>query len=267
LNANKIPAALSAVLLCCFAWPPADAAVQPQIYGHRGGRRWAPENTLASFRRCVEKGYGIELDIHKCKTGELVVIHDEELSRTTDGSGLIKDKTLTELRGLTAGRWFKPEFADEKIPLLSEVLSLVDGKVPIYIEIKNLPIQYPGIEDDLLELLKNYRAKDSITIISFDHEVLHRIHEKAPNYKLGFLDCAVPCEVGGYAKKIGASGWFPDIASVRASDVARAHAAGISVSSWTLNKPSQWHDALSFGINAIITDDPAGLAEYLSTQQ
>lgn len=251
----------------CSLPPTSGAPISPQVLGHRGGRKWAPENTLASFKRCVENGYGIELDIHRCKTGELIVIHDEDLSRTTNGRGLVKDKTLTQLKELSAGKYFGTEFEGEKLPLLSEVLDLVDGKVPIFIEIKNTPIEYPGIDDALIELLAKYKAKDSLTIISFDHAVLKRFHEKAPQYKIGFLDCAVPYDISDYAKHFGATAWHADFSGIRASDVELAHKGGVKVSLWTVNKPKDWASSVKMGVDSIVTDDPAGLALYLNQLQ
>lgn len=258
---------LSLSLGASILFGPVKAADQPAqkvfVYGHRGGRKWAPENTLSSFRQCVENGYGIELDIHKCKSGELVVMHDEDVSRCTNGAGLIKDKTLTELRELDAGKWYAPNFANEKIPLLSEVFDLVKGKVPIYIEIKNAPVFYPGIEDDLLTLLKKYNHDDMVTIISFDHKVIHRIHKKAPQYRLGFLGCDVPYDVGAYAHGLGAKAWHADFEGIRPSDVEDAHKSSVAVSVWTVNKPEDWDKAVKMGVDTIVTDDPAGLAAHL----
>ncbi|HEY9776208.1 MAG TPA: glycerophosphodiester phosphodiesterase family protein [Planktothrix sp.] len=256
-------AALLAAIVWIVALLPVAAQSQPAVFGHRGGRKWAPENTLASFGRCVEKGYGIELDIHKCKSGELIVCHDENVARTTDGSGMIKDMTLQELRALSAGKWFGPRFAGEKLPLLSEVLALVDGKVPIMIEIKNAPVKYPGIDDDLLKMLDGYKAKDKIIIISFDHQILHRIHEKAPDYKIGFLDAGIPYDIGVYAKGVGAAAWHPDFEGIRSDNVAEAHKAGVLVNAWTMNKESEWKSGANMGLDGIVTDDPEGCSDYL----
>src|ERR1700679_751419 len=129
---------------------------QPNIsvFAHRGGREWAPENTMRAFTNSLELGVdGIELDVQRCASGELVVIHDADLSRTTNGGGLVAEATLDEIKRLSAGLWFDKEFYKEKVPLLSEVLSLVSGQCLLNIEIKNAPIAYPGIEEELLELL------------------------------------------------------------------------------------------------------------------
>ncbi len=123
----------------------------PKVFAHRGGRRWAPENTLIAFQKSLELGCdGIVLDVQRCASGELVVIHDDDLSRTTNGIGLIKDATLPELKRLSAGAWYDKEFSTERIPTLEEVLTLISGKLVINIEIKNAPVYYEGIEHDLL---------------------------------------------------------------------------------------------------------------------
>lgn len=251
----------------------------PQIVAHRGGRVWAPENTLAAFKKSVDLGIdGIELDIHRCKSGELIVIHDEAVDRTTDGSGLVKDMTLNQLRALSAGaRWapasqlrklstgitYSSEFKDEKLPLLSEVLDLVHGKLTINIEIKNAPIDYPGIEDDLIALLSKYPHQDKIMVSSFDHDVIHKFHEKAPQYKCAILSDCILSDVGSYAKNVGADSWNPGFGDFRGDACKRAHDAGLKVNVWTVNSPSEWKSAVEMPVDGIITDDPEGLKKFL----
>lgn len=224
---------------------------------------------MAVFKKCVEnKIYGIELDIHRCKSGELVVIHDCDLGRTTSGTGLVKDYTFEELKKFSASKGskeFEAKFESERIPLLTDVLSLLDGKVYLNIEIKNAPVEYPGIEDDLIKVLDSYKYKDQIIISSFDHQVLKKLHDKAPQYKLGFLDSAIPVNIESYAKQIGASAWHPEFSEIRSDSVKLAHASGIKVNAWTVNKPEDWKAALEIGIDGIVTDDPEGLVEYLKS--
>ncbi len=257
----------------------AEAKVLPQVVAHRGGRVWAPENTLAAFRKSVDLGAdGIELDIHRCKTGELIVIHDEEVDRTTNGTGFVKDMTLAQLRGLSAGaKWapasqlrklstgitYSSEFKSEKLPLLTEVFDLVKGKLVINIEIKNAPIDYPGIEDDLIAQLKKYPYPDKIMVSSFDHDVIHRFHEKAPQYKCAILSDCILSDVGSYAKSVGADNWNPGFGDFRADAAQRAHAAGLKVNVWTVNSPDEWKSAMAMPVDGIITDDPEGLKKYL----
>jgi glycerophosphoryl diester phosphodiesterase len=249
---------------CASAVTANDSKALPKIYAHRGGG-WAPENTMAAFKKCVENGvYGIELDIQRCKSGELIVIHDVDVKRTAGGgSGLVKDMTWDQLKGLDAGAWFAPEFKGERIPLLSEVLDTVGEKLVINIEIKNTPVAYPGIDDDLIKVLKNYKHKDKIVISSFDHEVLKRIHAKEPGLKLGFLMCGLPADLPAYAKELGTTAWHPDLGSVRPDTLKSAQSAGVEVNVWTLNTKDDWDHATKMHVDGIITDDPVAVATFL----
>lgn len=239
--------------------------VVPKVIAHRGGRRWAPENTMAAFRKSIDLGvYGIELDVHRLRSGELAVIHDDDVRRTTSGAGFVKDLSYKEVRQLSAGLWFSQEFAEERIPLLEEVLELVAGRVVINVEVKNAPIEYRNIEDDLIRLLRQYPYPDSIIISSFDHQVLARLKRKAPDLTLAILAEAIFENVGFYAKRIGATLWHPSFDCLRADAVREAHMARLKVNAWTLNSREQWSHGLEMGLDGIVTDDPEGLMAFLS---
>ena len=235
-----------------------------RIIAHRGGRRWAPENTMAGFRKSIEAGLdGIELDIHRCSTGELVVIHDEDVQRTTNGVGLVKDISFPELQRLSAGLWFGKEFGEERIPLLKDVLDLVAGQCVLNIEIKNTPIDYPGIDDDLIDLLSDYPDRDKLIISSFDHKIVRLMHSKVPDLSFALLADALFIDVADYARRIGATVWHPSFGSLREEAVAEAQAAGMLVNAWTVNTTREWSMAISMGLDGIITDDPEGLRVFL----
>ncbi len=120
------------------------------VIAHRGASGYAPENTLASIRKGLDMGADmVEIDIHLSKDGEVVVIHDATLERTTDGTGKVQSKTLEELKKLNAGSWFGKEFSQEKIPTLKEVIDLMDGKALLLIELKN--DSKNGMYEDLVE--------------------------------------------------------------------------------------------------------------------
>ncbi len=236
----------------------------PAIIAHRGGRKWAPENTLAAFKKCLEIGVdGVELDVQRCKSGELMVIHDETLDRTTNGAGYVKDQTCAEIQKLDAGGWFSAEFKGEKVPTLREVLDLVHGRFIVNIEIKNAPIAYLGIEEEVIRVLENYPNPEKIIISCFDHAVLHAINTKTTKYKLGILMVGTPYELGHYAELLGAKAWHPNISELRPDAVNEAHRAGLEVNTWTLNEVKDWQRAADMGVNGIVTDDPLGLMEYL----
>lgn len=122
------------------------------VIAHRGASAYAPENTLAAFRLAAEMGaHWFELDCTLSKDGEVIVIHDDDLERTTDGEGLVADLTLPELKRTDAGSWFDPRFAGERLPTLGEALDFARGRIGVYIEIKDSDDD-SGLEGDLLEL-------------------------------------------------------------------------------------------------------------------
>lgn len=219
---------------------------------------------MSAFRKSVELAVdGIELDIQRAASGELVVFHDSDLGRTTNGAGLVKDASFAELRRLSAGLWYDKEFAEERIPLLEEVLDLVEGKLVINIEIKNTPYEYPGIDDDLIALLDQYLHQDKVIVSSFDHNILRSFHKKAANIKTACLGNVQLVDIGEYAAKFGAKYWHPCQDSLLASGVQEAHDAGMVVNVWTVNTARDWSRCLSLGVDGIITDDPVGLTQFL----
>jgi glycerophosphoryl diester phosphodiesterase len=235
----------------------------PQNIAHRGGREWAPENTMAAFKKCLDlKVDGLELDIHRCKSGELVVIHDDDLNRTTNGGGYVKDATLDELRRLSAGAWLNESFASERIPTMQEVLDFINGDCIINIEIKNTPMDYKGIDDDLIALLKKYKARDKIIVSSFDHAVLKSFHKKEPEIPVAVLAAARFVDLAEYATKIGATYFHPAFDCSTEEAIAEAHEAKLHVNAWTINAPRDWKTAMKWKIDGIVTDDPAGLKKF-----
>jgi glycerophosphoryl diester phosphodiesterase len=162
----------------------------PFLIAHRGGATEAPENTLAAFRHALSLGIRyVELDVQMSSDGELVVIHDETLDRTTSGSGPVGDHTYEELRRLDAGSWFAPEYAGERIPTLREVLDLcvLEG-VGVVIELKS-PGMYQGMEEKVAALVGEMclRGAENIWCISFDHDAIRRMRELDAILPLGYL--------------------------------------------------------------------------------
>ena len=162
-----------------------------KIFAHRGSKGTHPENTLASFKEAVRVGSdGIELDVHLTKDGQLVVIHDETVDRTTNGTGEIRTLTLAEIKELDAGSWFHNKYAGEKIPTLEEVLLLLtelgfNGQLNI--ELKTDVIQYKGLVEKCLALQS---AKDwpfAIVYSSFNPYTLVELKEANPSQEIGLL--------------------------------------------------------------------------------
>lgn len=211
----------------------------------------------------------IELDVHLTKDGEVVVIHDETLERTTNGRGYVRDYTLSELKKLDAGSWYKSEFAGERIPTLEEVLQSLKGKVQFNIEIKNGPIYYRGIEEKILTLLSKHDLKDQVVISSFDHRCLKKIREMNPELttgslvKLGVLYVARLLRPEKIAQSVGATGLHLNKSYVTPGLVRRARQHGLRVLVWTVNEPAQMSYFIKMGVDGIVTNFPDRLKNEL----
>jgi glycerophosphoryl diester phosphodiesterase len=158
---------------------------------HRGFSGAAPENTLAAFKRAMEVGSDmIELDVHLSKDGQVVVIHDDTLKRTTSGMGKVADFSLQELKRLDAGKWFGSRFFGEKIPTLNEVLELTRGKIPIHIELKEGDLgryTITDLADRSLEEVEKAGLLDQVLFGSFNLSAVDRIREKQPRLPVALI--------------------------------------------------------------------------------
>lgn len=231
---------------------------QPQIIGHRGASGYRPENTLSAFSLALEMGVdGLELDVHMTRDGHLIVCHDEQVNRTTNGSGLIKDLTLEEIKALDAGSWFSPAYQGEKIPTLEEVLSLIQG-VPLLlnIELKNGPIQYPGLEEKTIALLKQYGMEHQTILSSFNHYSLLEVKRIAPEIRTGILYMAGLVDPWVYARYLGADSIHPYVYSVIPAMVKGAVENHFTVYPYTVNEEIHMKHLFQMGVTGIITNYP-----------
>jgi len=224
---------------------------------HRGGAAYAPENTLAAIKNAVKIGADYaEIDVHLSKDGEIVVIHDDELERTTNGKGQVKDKTLKELKRLDAGSWFSPKFKGERIPTLEEVLDTAKGKIGIVIEIKNGPNFYEGIEEKVVKLVRKKDMVDDVIVISFDHSCLKKVHKLDPGIKTGALYYANILDMKNLSKTTGAKYMCPGWHLVTADSIKEAHKNGLKVNIWTVNDAATMRKFIKMGVDCISTDKP-----------
>lgn len=218
--------------------------------GHRGAAGHAPENTLQSFAKALELGAnGVEFDVHICKSGEPVVIHDETLERTTNGTGFVKEKTLTELKTLDAGK-------GEKIPTLTEALDFIDKRVLVMVELKST--DSPGPVADMLQYHVNDRGWEysQFIVVSFNHHWLAQIRAINPQIAVGATLVGIPLDYARLAADIGAAAINPSIDYVNEDFVTDAHARGLDVYVWTVNAPYKIARAKNLGVDGIISDHP-----------
>jgi Glycerophosphoryl diester phosphodiesterase len=161
------------------------------IFAHRGSKCNRPENTLAAFQEALRvKADGIELDVHLTKDDQLVVIHDEKVNRTTSGKGRVRDLRLAELKQLDAGSWFDRRFNGEAIPTLEEVLKLLKNENFtgfLNIELKTDIINYPGIEEKIVELIAQETLPFTIIYSSFNLTTLQRLHALGVKDEIAYL--------------------------------------------------------------------------------
>ena len=224
---------------------------------HRGASALAPENTIAAFDRAVEvEADVLELDLHLSRDGELVVIHDDTLDRTTDGHGPVNERSLEELKRLDAGRWFGEGFAGQRIPMLDEVLDRYARKVPLALEIKAGSTFFPGIEEKVVSALRQHAAIDQAAVASFDHYALRRLKEIEPTIRTAALLVGRPVSLSALAGPAKANGLALEASFVTKTEVEACRAAGLQIVVWVVNDPARMRHFIRLGVDGIITDRP-----------
>jgi glycerophosphoryl diester phosphodiesterase len=274
-------AAMTTALLGTTAFLPASdawAAVtgdRPAVIAHRGASAYAPENTLAAVDKAAELGIRwVENDVQRTEDGELVVIHDDSLKRTTDVEEVypdrapwkVKDFTAAEIARLDAGSWFDHAYAGARVPTLRQYMERVElHRQNLLLEIKN-PELYPGIEQQTLKVLGNegwldheHRASRLI-VQSFSADSLRSVHNLKPAVKTGFLGTpplADLAEYGTFADQINPS--YTSISEGYVSSVheyAGAHGRPLEVFTWTVNDAGAARLVAGYGVDGIITNTP-----------
>lgn len=230
-----------------------------RIFAHRGASGTAPENTLEAFDLAARMGAcGVELDVHICRSGELVVAHDETVDRVSNGTGRIADLSLSELKSLDFSRTH-PEYRNARLPLLSEVFQLLrPAGLEINIELKNSIIDYPDLERKVLEEAAREFDLSRVIFSSFNHHSMLRMKMLAPSVPCGLLYEAALVRPWEYAEKLGMDAIHPHYSEVLLSpgECAAAHEAGIRINTWTVNTPEDQDAVLKAGVDILITNYP-----------
>lgn len=232
------------------------------IIAHRGASGYAPENTIASFDKAVAMGADyIEIDVQRSRDGELVVIHDHTVDRTTDGTGHVGDLTINELKELDAGSWMGPGFAGERILTFDDVLDRYYGKIGILVELK-APELYPGIEEEIaatiMERNLEYPYSEEVIIQSFNFESMKKMNKLLPNMPIGVLTASPEHTSYEALKEFStyADYFNPQYGIVSHELVKRAHNHDLKVASWTVRSQEAADVLIAAGVDAIITDFP-----------
>lgn len=229
-----------------------------EIWGHRGASGYAPENTLTAFKMAEDMGAdGIELDVQMSKDGVLVICHDETIDRTSSGTGFIKDMTFEELRKYNYNKTH-PEYEHADIPTLEEVLALVKpGKMIINIELKTGIFFYPGIEEKVVALVKQYGMEDRVIYSSFNHYSAKHIHDIDPGARTAFLYEDGPIDMPEYAHRHGVNAIHPALYNLQYENIMEDAAKyGLEVNVWTVNTEEYVRFCMMKGVHGIITNYP-----------
>ncbi|MEV7015505.1 glycerophosphodiester phosphodiesterase family protein [Streptomyces sp. NPDC093991] len=251
------------------------AAAAPVIVAHRGASGYAPENTLAAVDKAAALGTEwVENDVQRTKDGELVVLHDDSLVRTTDVEEVfpdrapwkVKDFTAAEIARLDAGSWFGPEYTGARVPTLEQFVHRVDRhRQKLLLEIKN-PQLYPGIERDILKVLADEgwldrrHVRQRLIVQSFSADSVRTVHELAPAVKTGFLGTPPVADLPAYAAFTDQIN--PSHGSLTADYVSAVHALKgahgkrLEAFTWTVNDAVAARRVAGFGVDGIITNNP-----------
>lgn len=242
---------------------------------HRGASAYAPEHTIAAYQLGQQmNGDYIEIDLQMTKDGHLVAMHDETVNRTTNGTGLVKEHTLEEIKKLNAGSFFnekhpslaKKDFEDAKVPTLEEIIETFGNGANYYIETKS-PDEYAGMEEKLLEIIKHYEISDNVIIQSFSEESLQKIHsldvtlplvQLLPYKKAVQLTELEIKKYKTYCIGLGMNYKYIDSAYVK-----RIKKNGLEVHPFTVDNEKDMKKLLSWGVDGMFTNDPDRLHSIL----
>jgi len=216
-----------------------------QIIAHRGASALEPENTLKSFIKAMKLGVDmVECDVRTTLDGQLVIHHDPCLDRTTNGTGLLKNKSLSELRQLNAGD-------GERIPTLREAIDTVKGQVGLVIEVKD-----PGSEEKILNLVKEEKMTTDVIIASFYHKVSLKLKSLDSEISTGIIFACQPVNSVSMALDAQADIMFPQYQYLSKLMVDDAHNHGIKVVAGVIDDPVRVAKVISWGVDALVTNDP-----------
>ena len=239
------------------------------IFAHRGSKGTHPENTMAAFQEAAEIGAeGIEFDVHLSSDGELVIIHDETLDRTTNLTGYVKDHSSQELKTADAGGKFSKEFLGERIPFLIEVFDWArDNALLMNIEIKTDKLAYEGIEQKIIDLIHQYRMENRVILSSFNHQSIEKVKMLAPELERALLFEGLPENFEEILRDKKEAGFHPDKNSLTQAMSDKAKKLGYKIRPWVANDEADIVKLAEMDVDVIMTDFPEKAIKILKARQ
>ncbi len=241
-----------------------------KVYAHRGYSGRYPENTMLAFQKAAETGCdGIELDVQLTKDGAVVVLHDETIDRTTDGTGRVRDYTYQELCRFNAAAAWKGKYDACVIPTFEEYCKWASGqRLVTNIEIKSGVIYYPGLEEKTMELVRRYGLEDRVFYSSFNHMSLVRLRQLDPKVYCGALmEHGGLGNTGFYCSQFGFQASHPGVKGLLEGEVKGCREAGVAVNVWTVNDMGALEQLYDWGCDGIFTNYPSICKSWLDSRQ
>lgn len=229
-----------------------------ELWGHRGAYHYAPENTIYSFEKAIELGAdGIEFDVQLTKDGEVVVTHDEKIDRVSNGTGWVKDYTLSELKKINFNKRGISEPHFMEIPTLEEALQLLaKARLLINIELKTGIIYYDGIERKTADLVNRYGLAERVLYSSFNHFSVQNVKEYDPTAKTALLCGGGILVTGEQCEKVGATALHPSVQQIRFPGLVEdCHKRGVRVHVWTVDSEADFIYAKERGVDGVFVND------------
>jgi glycerophosphoryl diester phosphodiesterase len=246
----------------------ANGEGRPRVLGHRGASADAPENTLTAFRLALAQGAdGVELDVRRCGSGEVVVIHDAETGRVAGAPLRVGEAPLAALRALDVGAWRGARFRGERIPTLAEALDALPGAY-VNVELKSAGRDL-RVAAATARVIEAAGAGGRVVVSSFDYRLLVAFRLAAPAVPVGLLfEADAPGRVPRWLgeRLLGAAAIHPDRALVRGGDVAAWRARGFEVNVWTVDDPAEARRLAAEGASSLITNVPARIRAALGAR-
>lgn len=240
------------------------------VVAHRGYSGAYPENTMLAFKKAVEEGCdSIELDIQLTKDDVVVIIHDEKIDRTMDGTGFVRDYTYEELKKFNAGVLFDGKHGFQTIPTFDEYCAWVQHEnITTNIEIKTGVFYYAGIEEKAIEIIRRYHLESKVMFSSFNHMSLVRAKELAPEIPCGALleHCGIG-NAGFYCKQFGFECYHPGYKGLTDEIVAGCKEHGIQMNVWTANDMGVLEQLYAWGCDGVISNYPGVCKAWLKAKQ
>jgi glycerophosphoryl diester phosphodiesterase len=232
------------------------------VIAHRGASSYAPENTIAAFDLALQMGARhLELDVHLTRDDYLVIIHDDTVDRTTNGTGTVASRTLAALQVLDAGAWFGEAFVGARIPTLAEVLTRYQGRAHLHIELKGHTAYLP---QRTVDLVRTHGMAPHVTFTSFQHAHLQTMRAYAPELPTGWLVAEISDVVIAQAHALGCAQLCPHAALVTPGLVQRLHGEGFIMRAWGVANDALMRQVVDAGADGMTVNFPDKLFAYMA---